>query len=127
MEKTYHKVRVLFFLNDFHPFFGGGFQLLEAQSGAQTVGHPSDYVRRQKTKHGDFITVAVENNIRCEVRLASRLVDDIGGQNRHLELGVHPVENLFTCFNIVVSNTNGIVREEIEHLRNQIGMLGIMV
>ena len=127
MEQAYHQVRVLLFVDDFHPFFGGGLQLLETQSGSQSVGHPSDDVRREQSQHSNLEAVAFQYNIRSEIRLAGRLVDDIGANHGHFQLGIESVEHLAACLNVVISNAYRIVREIIQHFGNEVGMLGVLV
>ena len=48
VEKPHHQVGMLLLADVFHPFFGGGLQLLETQPWAQAVGHPSDDVGCQQ-------------------------------------------------------------------------------
>ena len=118
---------MLFFLDDFHPFFGSGFQLFKAQARSQSVGYPRYDVWRQQTEHSDFESVAIQYYIRSEIRLSRGFVDDIGGQNGHLDFWINAVEYFSTCFNVVIADAYGIVWEVIEHFRNEIRMLGILI
>ena len=115
VEETNHQVGAFLFLDDFYPFFGGGLQLLEAQTRAQTVWYPSNYVGCEQTQHGDFESIAVQNNVRFEIGLASRFVDDIGANHGHFQLRIVLVEHLAACLNVVVADTYYIVREKVEH------------
>ena len=115
VEETNHQVRAFLFLDDFYPFFGGGLQLLEAQTGPQSIGHPSDDVRREQPQHGNLEAVAFQYNIRSEIRLAGRFVDDIGANHGHFQLRIVLVEHLAACLDVVVADTHYIVREKVEH------------
>ena len=101
--------------------------MLETQSKAQAVGYPGDDVGCQQAEHSHFEAVAIQDNIRCEIRLACFFVDDIGGQYGHFYLGKHAVEHLATRFNVVISNANHIVREVVEDFGNQVGMFRILI
>ena len=128
MKQTHYQIRMFFVLNDFHPLLGCSFQLLKAQTGTQAVGNPSDYIRRQKAEHGDFVVlIAVQYYIRCEIRFTRCFVKDIGAHDRHFHFGIDTVEHLAACFNIMVAHAYHIVREIIESFGNQIGVLGVLV
>ena len=45
VEEPHHQVGMLFLLDDFHPFFGSGFQLFETQPRTKAVGYPGDDIR----------------------------------------------------------------------------------
>ena len=79
VEKPYHEVGMLLFLDDFHPLFGRSFQLFKTQSRAQSVGHPCDDVGCQQSEYGGFVAIAFQYCIRSEIRLPCRFINDIGG------------------------------------------------
>ena len=127
MEDADYHVRLLVLLDVLHPFPGTGHHVLEMETAPEILCQPVRNGWSQQAEHGNLHTLAVQDDVRLDVRLASLGVDDVGSQNRAVQLLDPFVVNRMTGLNIMVTERLCIILHIVDHIRSHVASLGVHI
>ena len=82
VEDTDDYIRLLFLLDNLHPFTGTGHHILKLHSAPEILCQPVRNSWGQHTENGNLHTLTVQDDIRLHIRLTGLGINDVGTQHR---------------------------------------------
>ena len=127
MEDANHHVWLLVLLDMFHPFAGAGHHVLEMETAPEILCQPVRNSWSQHAEHGNLHTLAVQDNVWLDIRLASLSINDVGAQNWAVQLLDPLVVDCMAGLYIVITERLCIIFHVVDYIRSHVACLGVHI
>ena len=125
MEQANNQVGSFLFLNNRDPLAGGFHHVDNFHAAPELVGQLMGNTGLGQSEDGDLDALAGDDGIGREIGLAAFSVNDVGADVGHVEFGFHLVVDRMTGFDVMVTDRDHVILEEIQGIGPDVGDVGL--